>query len=491
MKRGYFDPLYKVVVLQDPVSSRPRSAFSVSGDSHVRKAVTPLIDSFEFTRLSRLRQSGLLYLVFPSATHTRFAHSLGCCHLGFAASASVKISDPDEGNDTDVLGKWLGRRQWEEEFLIALLLHDLGHFAFSHLIEGNTKITELLGVKLNHEEVACDIILGRGLATEAMSIASKGADNPPRIRNVIENMEEASGRNRLEVDLLCYLITGNEVYLQTGDDRRKRQARILHALTSGLLDLDRIDHYRRDSEFTGLEIGFNYQALLHGLTIEGTKTSPPVKMRLDREAVGHALSLLHMRERLTLDCFLHPKSMSLDAMCNWSLGEYLDRLKASGLNRQQLTAYLLMGDDELLGHMRESDEPKSRLLTNRLAAGQVFDPLGCWELKASKDLSDVLGLVNQLNSQSKDLLLYKPHPALRKNSVLGQEWLDLECLLDEDGKRLGTSGRYANQIAHFKKTGDPMHREVWFFCENVSSGAAKRTRRELSASNLWERQCSI
>jgi len=138
-KRFFFDPLYKAVILQDPVSFRPRSGFATAGAvMGTRKLVTPLIDTFEFARLMRLRQAGLLYMVFPSATHTRFAHSLGCCHLGWAAMASIKIDDPDSGGTKpEILEKWLETRQWQNEFLIALLCHDIGHFAFSHLIDRN------------------------------------------------------------------------------------------------------------------------------------------------------------------------------------------------------------------------------------------------------------------------------------------------------------------------------------------------------------------
>ena len=220
MKRAFFDPLYKVVVLQDPVSFRPRGAFTIDS-AQLRKAVTPLIDSFEFTRLSRLRQSGLVYLVFPSATHTRFAHSLGCCHLGFTALAAVRIEDRDEAGPPQPLNKWVGRRQWDEEFLIALLLHDLGHLAFSHLIEGNERIERILGMALNHERAACELIQGSGFAYDAMTTLTQGVQNPARISSMLQDVVSLDPANKLELDLICYLISGDLAHLRDSDARRR------------------------------------------------------------------------------------------------------------------------------------------------------------------------------------------------------------------------------------------------------------------------------
>jgi HD superfamily phosphohydrolase len=75
-----------------------------------------LVDTPEFQRLRRITQLGFAFLAYPSARHTRFEHSLGTFHLA----------------------KEIGRHnpKIEEGVIYAALLHDLGHYPFSHTLEG-------------------------------------------------------------------------------------------------------------------------------------------------------------------------------------------------------------------------------------------------------------------------------------------------------------------------------------------------------------------
>ena len=69
--------------------------------------------------------------------------------------------------------------------------------------------------------------------------------------------------------------------------------------------------------------------------------------------------------------------------------------------------------------------------------------------------------------------------------------MDLECLLDEDGNRLATSGRYENQIAHFKRTGDPSRREVWFFAETSDKEKLDWIRESIRNADIWEKEVPV
>ena len=76
-----------------------------------------------FQRLRRVTQMGLSNLVYPGANHTRFHHAMGCMHLMQKAirvlrSKQVRITDEEE-----------------VAVCIAILLHDIGHGAFSHALE--------------------------------------------------------------------------------------------------------------------------------------------------------------------------------------------------------------------------------------------------------------------------------------------------------------------------------------------------------------------
>ncbi len=106
-----------------------------------------LIDTPEFRRLRRIRQLGVSEFTFPSAVHTRFAHSIGVFHT---ARMLVKVIRREMSrNDQDF------EEAKAKVALIAALLHDLGHGPYSHAFEG---VQELRGAKKRHERWTAEII---------------------------------------------------------------------------------------------------------------------------------------------------------------------------------------------------------------------------------------------------------------------------------------------------------------------------------------------
>ena len=83
-----------------------------------------LIDTPEFQRLRRIRQLGLSDLVYPGATHTRFAHSIGVYHI---ARQLIEVIRRDISSEFD--------EERARVALLAALLHDIGHGPFSHVFE--------------------------------------------------------------------------------------------------------------------------------------------------------------------------------------------------------------------------------------------------------------------------------------------------------------------------------------------------------------------
>ncbi len=148
-----------------------------------------------FQRLRRVTQMGLSNLVYPGANHTRFHHAMGCMHLMQKAirvlrSKQVRITDEEE-----------------VAVCIAILLHDIGHGAFSHALE--------------HSIV-------NGIAHEEISLKFMRALN-----------EEFDGK----LSLAIQIFEGNY-------DRA-----FLNQLISSQLDIDRLDYLKRDSFYTGVAEG--------------------------------------------------------------------------------------------------------------------------------------------------------------------------------------------------------------------------------------------
>lgn len=148
-----------------------------------------------FQRLSRIRQLGLTYLVYPGALHTRFHHAIGAMHLMMQAIETLRSK---------------GHRISHEEAegaCIAILLHDIGHGPFSHALE------RLLVSGVSHEQLS-------GLLMEGLNTEFKG---------------------QLETAINIF--------------NNRHPARFLHQLVSSQLDVDRLDYLNRDSFFTGVSEG--------------------------------------------------------------------------------------------------------------------------------------------------------------------------------------------------------------------------------------------
>ncbi len=179
------------------------------------KGEIALIDSPVFQRLRGIRQLGPAFLVFPSANHTRFEHSLGVMHL------------------TESLLKDHCRKCDELEFVIgklSALLHDIGHAPFSHTGEF------LLPEDKNHEDMASHLIL----ETEIFDILRR------EFSLSIEDVES-----------LVRIVTGKP---SSHSERR------LSDLLNGPLGTDRMDYLKRDAFFCGVSYGlFESQRLLSTL----------------------------------------------------------------------------------------------------------------------------------------------------------------------------------------------------------------------------------
>src|SRR5438876_8457194 len=111
-----------------------------------------LIGTAPFLRLQKIKQLGFVYRIWPGATHTRYEHSIGCYYLAVRALRALL----QRGEDGGLYGIDISSVQ---TLIVATLLHDIGHYPFSHTIE------ELGSPIVLHEQVGRSIIENGEIAT--------------------------------------------------------------------------------------------------------------------------------------------------------------------------------------------------------------------------------------------------------------------------------------------------------------------------------------
>ena len=165
-----------------------------------------IVEHEQFQKLGRIRQLGPAALVYPGATHTRLAHSLGVFHLARRLAASLVRRSPHAGVSLEGV----------KAFLAAALLHDIGHYPYAHSLKD-------LGVE-PHEALATRIILD----DLAPTIRAELRVDPEKVAAIIDHRVER------------------------GDDD---DVRFFRRLLSGVLDPDKLDYLNRDAYCCGVPYG--------------------------------------------------------------------------------------------------------------------------------------------------------------------------------------------------------------------------------------------
>ena len=483
---SFYDPLYDYVTFEEAASANTRGFFNIGyQDNDAPKQILPFLSTLEFNRLSFLRQSNLSFLIYPSSTHTRFAHAIGCCYLGFLSTAKISIVEnhknkkPSENETQMILNDWLNGKGWKEEYLLALLLHDIGHFAFSHALESNICLWDALGFQLEHEDVAHEFICGKGKLAKSFRDKNCSYGNQYKfINDVVKSNSE------INCDIISFLIRGNPDDIKKFSPKQQIELKLLHELTSGLLDLDRIDHYRRDSYFSGLKFAsnLNFSIILNGLTIKYDDSGH--KIKLTNDAIGHALTLLHSKERLIHDCFENPSNIALEVMLHQAFNLFLfgsrhcehngKKIKASAYQKKKAIDLLLSTDEELLIKL-EAGTPEVRQIISQIRNRDPYTYIGKFNwTKGSVKESTLRKMIIEKSGVNMESLVLKMAKGLYGKQSISKEWLNLEELHDLEGHKLELHPEYSQQIKYFQEVQRNTAKAFWVFTNSKNASVAKK-----------------
>ena len=220
-----------------------------------------LVDTPAMQRLRYVRQLGYAFLVYPGATHSRFEHALGAHHM--ARRTITLLAERGELADVSIRERDLTAA--------AMLLHDVGHYPFSHALEE-------IGA-LNHESAAAPRITS-GAVADAL-IATLGADAPARVLAMMHGTDVGP----------------------------------LQGLVSGSIDLDKIDYLKRDAMMCGVPYGeVDVDRLLDSVVIVADPVTGRPGVGIMEKGLSALESLLFAKYQMYRNIYWHHAVRSATAM---------------------------------------------------------------------------------------------------------------------------------------------------------------------------------
>jgi uncharacterized protein len=331
-----------------------------------------------FQRLRRIKQLGFSEFVYPGATHSRFAHSVGVFHTARELMQVVKRSDV------------VRRESDEKHALAAALLHDLGHGPFSHAFE---KVGKHFGLKFaDHENLSVELI-------------TKG--------EIFDFLTKEMGKGFAEnvADIL----------------RKNGVKRVQHAVVSSQFDADRLDYVRRDRMMAGSQhAGIDFRWLVDNLDIgqlpsvvDDQKLDPIDTFVIGPKAALAAEAYVLGLFQLYPTIYLHKTTRGLEKLFEKTLIRIIDlvrqgRVDETGLPDQHplirfgkdpdnLEVVLCLDDSVITGALSMMAEARDALVSQFSQRIRDRDVLRCIDIRGQVThaidpaSSNEAGLIDRIN----------------------------------------------------------------------------------------------
>ncbi len=358
-------PINKLKILNDPIYGFIKIPNSLIYD---------LIEHPSFQRLRRISQMGLSNLVYPGANHTRFHHALGCLHLMQKAvnvlrSKGVIISEKEE-----------------IALCIAILLHDIGHGAFSHALE--------------HSIV-------NGISHEEISLLYMHTLN-----------KEFHG----ELNLAIEIFSGNY------------QRFFLHQLIASQLDIDRLDYLKRDSFYSGVAEGnISSDRLIAMLNVVDDN------LVIDKKGIYSVEKFLIARRLMYWQVYLHKTSIVAEHM----LVKILKRAKELAEMNVELFSSSSLNFFLYNRICKENFDGNVLKQFSKLDDYDILSSIKEWTNHSDKVLSNLSKMIINRN-----LLKIKiQHKQISDNQIIDQitEFMKISGLSEAESSYFIFTGRISNQ----------------------------------------------
>lgn len=294
------------------------------GDIVLSEEEANLLNTWEVQRLRRVKQLGFAYLVYPTAVHTRFEHSLGARYMVEHIVRASKLSIDEE--DLRLL-------------YIAALLHDISHPVFSHVSE---RLIEVGSDIPTHDEMRDDMIYG--IYRKRVTSEEEGFLDPDECSPSISDRLDANDQRRIMA-----IFTG-----ETSDNP------FLKELIDGPIDADNLDYLRRDAYHIGLPRAYYDDRIFSSFVIAEKDGAEHLLFRDSPDTIAAILSVLESRYWLLKIVYRHHTTLIAERMFLWALDV--------GFPRKDGLKLYACGDEAFLAFLkRKAKEEKNRELLSVLS----------------------------------------------------------------------------------------------------------------------------
>ena len=304
---------------------------AVSGDVPLTRLETRLIDTALFQRLRAIKQLGAACLVFPTAVHTRFDHSLGTLATALEMLHAIRDNHASAPDDRFVSP--------EQELLTRLfaLLHDITHIPFGHILEDEFCVFP----RHDRDPDRIEYFLGASSRLGGILIEELGPD--------------------LYARLLRLFTIRRENQTELGEDL------FIHDLVNNTLCADLLDYIRRDSFFCNIQLDTDYRFLKSlYLRREGGARRAVIRLWKEgksaprRDTLNELIRLLDNRYLLGERVYFHHAKLVAGAMVAAAVSR---AVQAGALKKED---FYTLGDETLMERLVHCAAPAPRRLANAL-----------------------------------------------------------------------------------------------------------------------------
>ncbi|KAK3581153.1 hypothetical protein CHS0354_024685 [Potamilus streckersoni] len=319
----------------------------IHGHIELHPLCVKIIDTPQFQRLRYIKQLGSCYFVYPGASHNRFEHSIGVCHLAGQLACALQHHQPElDINDQDILC-----------VQIAGLCHDLGHGPYSHLFDAKFIPLMRPDRKWKHEDASVEMF-----------------DYLIEDNNILPAFQEY-GLDRQDITFIKEQIAGpcrktkDKEWPYEGRSSVKSFLYEIVANKRNGIDVDKWDYFSRDCHMLGIRNNFDHSRFLHFARVLEVDGQLQICSR-DKE-VGNLYDMFHTRNTLHRRAYQHKTTNIIDIMITEAMIKANDYITFEGKNGKQLK--MSEAIDDVVAYSKITDNILFQILNSSSDAKPVLE----------------------------------------------------------------------------------------------------------------------